>query len=136
MEDYRYTECGLNSVMISGLTPQIDDAGDEVVIIPNVNVLHRAIAESIVQHPNSISGPELRFLRTELGMTQSQLAQLVHKDAQTIGSRSGFFKYKMVSTTPNSESREVAVIVIPSPQAPSAKVVTVMWVDEIKHSGR
>jgi len=31
-----------------------------------------------------MSGKELRFLRTEMGMTQAELGQLLHRDAQTI----------------------------------------------------
>ncbi len=44
--------------------------------------------------------------------------------------RWGFFKYAMVCPTPNSNRREVKVIVIPSEQSCSAKIVTVMWADE------
>jgi DNA-binding transcriptional regulator YiaG len=85
MTDYRYTECGLDNVVIAGLEPVKDGAGQESIEIPNINMLHKAIAESIVRHENSISGKELRFLRTELGMTQTQLGQMVHRDAQSIG---------------------------------------------------
>jgi hypothetical protein len=44
--------------------------------------------------------------------------------------RTGFYKYKMINSTPNSNRREVRVVVIPSIQAAQAKVVTVMWADE------
>jgi hypothetical protein len=42
----------------------------------------------------------------------------------------GFYKYKMLNATPNSNRREVRVVVIPSLQAAQAKIVTVMWADE------
>lgn len=45
-------------------------------------------------------------------------------------------RYKMVSFTPNSERREVAIIVIPSYSSDEAKIVSVMWVDETTRSGR
>jgi DNA-binding XRE family transcriptional regulator len=32
-----------------------------------------------------MTGPELRFIRTEMGMTQAELAKVVHHDAQSIG---------------------------------------------------
>ena len=32
-----------------------------------------------------MTGKELRFLRTELGLTQAELAALVHRDHQSIG---------------------------------------------------
>lgn len=49
--------------------------------------------------------------------------------------RKGLFKYKMESTTPNSNNRRVRVVVIPSPRACEAKIVSVMWVDEPRQGG-
>lgn len=85
MSSYHYTECGLQNVFIRGLAPIIDDDGDEVIQIPSINGLHIAIAEGIVTHEKGISGDELRFLRTEMGYTQAELARVVHVDKQTIG---------------------------------------------------
>lgn len=84
MTIYRYTECGLDNVFIEGMNPCTDDHGEEVYHIPNPVGLHKAIAAGIVAHPKGMSGKELRFLRTEMGMTQAELARLVHRDAQTI----------------------------------------------------
>lgn len=81
---YRYTESGLDNVFIGGMEPCIDDHGEKVFHIPNPNELHKVIAKGIVAHPKGISGKELRFLRTEMGMTQAELAKLVHFDAQTV----------------------------------------------------
>lgn len=82
---YHYTECGLDNVYIQGLAPMIDDDGDEVIRITFILDLHRAIAEGIVGHPKGMSGRELRFLRGEMGMTQAELAGIVHVDKQTVG---------------------------------------------------
>jgi DNA-binding transcriptional regulator YiaG len=84
MEAYHYTESGLDNVLIYGMMPCIDDDGDEVVTIPNIVGLHRTIAEQIVEHQAGMSGKELRFLRTEMGMTQAELAKVVHHDAQSV----------------------------------------------------
>lgn len=81
---YRYTESGLDNVFIEGMEPCIDDHGEKVFHIPNPNDLHKVIATGIVAHPKGMSGKELRFLRTEMGMTQAELAKLVHFDAQTV----------------------------------------------------
>jgi DNA-binding transcriptional regulator YiaG len=83
--DYQYTECGLDNVLIKGMSVVVDDAGEEVYEIRNVLGLHKVIAACIVRHPHGISPPELRFLRTEMGMTQGELARLVKKDHQTVG---------------------------------------------------
>jgi transcriptional regulator with XRE-family HTH domain len=82
---HHYTESGLLNVYIEGIAVEIDDEGDEIVTIPAVNELHRTIALGIVSHAKGIAGEELRFLRTEMGLTQAELAALVHRDKQTIG---------------------------------------------------
>ncbi|WP_366925236.1 DUF4258 domain-containing protein [Novosphingobium sp. SCN 63-17] len=45
--------------------------------------------------------------------------------------RSGYNKYGMECTCPNSGSRAVRVIVIPDRKACFLKIITVMWVDEV-----
>jgi DNA-binding transcriptional regulator YiaG len=85
MIDYRYTESGLNNVTIRGMNVPVDDADDEVYCIPNILGLHKVIAQSIVTKPHGITGAELRFLRTEMGLTQAEMAEMVKKDHQTLG---------------------------------------------------
>lgn len=82
---YRYTECGLDNVLVHGIIPTIDDDGDEVITIRNINGLHRAIAMTIVERPGLMTGKELRFLRTEMGLTQAELAKLIHATPLTAG---------------------------------------------------
>lgn len=85
MSKYHYTECGLQNVFIEGLTPVEDAEGDLCIEITAVNALHMAIAEGIVRQIGSISAAELRFLRTEMGYTQAELARMVHANKQTVG---------------------------------------------------
>lgn len=85
MTKYHYIESGLDHVYITGLTPIVDDDGDEVIEIPYVAGLHAEIARGIVLSKGAIDGKELRFLRTEMGMTQAQLSEKVDVDAQTVG---------------------------------------------------
>lgn len=84
-EAYRYTECGLADVYIHGLEPFTDDAGERVFRIINVNGLHRVIAASIVVQDAAMDGKQVRFLRTEMGLTQAELGKVIHKEALTIG---------------------------------------------------
>jgi transcriptional regulator with XRE-family HTH domain len=84
MEGYRYTESGLDDVFIINASLVVDDAGEKTIVIPNVNGLHLAIAKGIVQKPSGITGKELRFLRTEMGMTQAELASLVDREPLAI----------------------------------------------------
>lgn len=83
--DYRYEECGLDNVILVGLEAYEDDGGESAVTIRNINGLHRAITEGIAKKPTGITGRELRFVRTELGQTQAEMAAVINKDVQTIG---------------------------------------------------
>lgn len=83
--EYRYTECGLPNVVIRGMQVIVDDDGEEVYCIRNVAGLHKVIAHCIITRTHSIKPDELRFLRTEMGLTRGELAELVKKDQQTIG---------------------------------------------------
>ena len=80
MDEYRYTECGLDNVIIKGAHFLSDDAGETCITIPNVNGLHQAIACGIIRRQSGMSGRELRFLRTAMGMTQAELAAMVHRE--------------------------------------------------------
>ena len=82
---YHYVECGLDNVLVYGVEPFIDDDGEEVVTIKNINGLHKAIALTIIGRNGLMSGKELRFLRTEMGMTQGELARYIHKEPISVG---------------------------------------------------
>lgn len=84
MSAYRYTDSGLDNVMVEGVNFLADDSGEECVMIPNINGLHKAIAYGIVSRRSSMNGSELRFLRTEMGMTQAELAEVLHREALAI----------------------------------------------------
>jgi len=84
MSAYRYTDSGLENVIIEGVNFLVDDSGDECVVIPNINGLHKAIAHGIVTRRSSMNGSEIRFLRTEMGMTQAELADVLHREALTL----------------------------------------------------
>ena len=80
---HHYTECGLANVWIEGLRIE-DDAGEKTIRIPNVRSLHHLISREVVTSPGTLTGPELRYLRTEMGFTQTQLGELVHRERLTI----------------------------------------------------
>ena len=81
---YRYTECGLDDVVIEGLEVATDDSGEEVYCIPNLPSLHRAIASSIINRKSGLSGKEFRFLRTEMGLSQTELAEVLSVSRPTV----------------------------------------------------
>ena len=83
---YRYTECGLDNVFIEGVDVVQDDHGETVYRIPNVLGLHGTIAHAIIgRRGQAMSGPELRFLRSEMGLTQEEMAKLLQCGRVTVG---------------------------------------------------
>lgn len=80
---YHYTECGLPNVWIQGVYA-VDDDGEETIHIPNIRGLHRLIAHAIIGCDGRLTGAEMRFLRSEMGMTQAKLARLIHRKRLTV----------------------------------------------------
>ncbi|MGR3984913.1 MAG: transcriptional regulator, partial [Gammaproteobacteria bacterium] len=80
---HRYTECGLPDIWIKGFSVR-DDAGEEVFVIPNIRLLHNLISHAVVMSDRSLSGPEIRFLRTEMGQTQDEFGRLVYREGATV----------------------------------------------------
>ncbi len=83
--DYRYDACGLDNVILKGLRVVQDDEGEHLITVPNVGLLHRVLTTTIAAKESGLQPKELRFLRTEMGMTQGQLAALVGKEVQAVG---------------------------------------------------
>lgn len=83
--DYHYDECGLENVVLKDFPVIVDDAGEEVISIPNVNRLHQVLVRAVASKSVGLQPSEIRFLRTEMGMSQAELAKIVGKDTQTIG---------------------------------------------------
>lgn len=84
MTTYHYTECGLENVFIEGMETIQDHNGEETMTIPAIGLLHQVIAEGIVCRKSKMSGRELRFLRTEMGLTQEKLADILKVTLLTI----------------------------------------------------
>ena len=84
MSTYRCTDSGLDNVIIEGVDFLADDSGEECLMIPNINGLHKTIAHGIVVRRAGMSGRELRFIRAELGMTQAELATMLHREALAV----------------------------------------------------
>lgn len=80
---YQYIESGLKNIWLeNGYTVKATPYG-EAVSIQDVPGLHRLIGSIIAQRPK-LSGPELRFLRKEMGMSQKALADFVGSSEQSV----------------------------------------------------
>lgn len=88
------------------------------------------------------SGRQLNFIRTKHANEQMLERSLIVGDVLHVlkrgfvydepepSTREGLFKYRMESSTPNSNQRTLRVVVIPCQRDSILKVVTVMWRDE------
>ena len=80
---YRYTESGLKNVWLTNGYTIKDTPYGKAVSIQDIEGLHRAIGSIIARRPK-LTGPELRFLRKEMGMSQKGMADLVGTSEQTV----------------------------------------------------
>ena len=88
-EGYRYTACGLDDVyLLNGYTGHETPYG-EGVSIEDADGLHRVIALDIVTSPRRIRGQEVRFLRSQLELSQEGLARVLRTSRPTIARYEG-----------------------------------------------
>ena len=76
MNHYHYTECGLPEVhLVNGFRFE-ESAYGETLSIDDVEGLHRVIGRRLALDAASLGGSEVRFLRREMGLAQTELARL------------------------------------------------------------
>lgn len=80
---YHYKESGLRNVWLqNGFTLHKTPYGDGVSIFA-VESLHKLILKELVKKAGRLTGPELRFIRKEMELSQANLAKLLGVNAQT-----------------------------------------------------
>ena len=81
---YHYTESGLSNVYLkNGFTVEKID-GEEYTSIDDMNGLHKAIAQAVVDSSKPLTHEEFKFLRIELNVSQKTLGTRFGVDEQTI----------------------------------------------------
>lgn len=79
-----YTACGLDDIyLMSGYEVEKTPYG-EGVSVRNVDQLHTAIGCYLTQQKRTLSGKELRFLRKQMDLTQSDLGKMLSLSAQQV----------------------------------------------------
>ncbi len=82
---HHYTECGLDAVYLAGVDICTCPACDEVFAsIPNVPDLHARIGEKLLKKKSLLNGPEIRFLRKNLGLSAKKFARYLSVDHATL----------------------------------------------------
>lgn len=75
--NYRYTECGLDSVNLVDVMVYNCKCGAIMPQIPAMGELHRTIAFSLINKETLLSGSEIRFLRKMAGLSGVEMSQLL-----------------------------------------------------------
>lgn len=81
---YHYRECGLPNVFLLNGFQEIETANGRAVSIQNVEGLHEAISRTIISEAPFLTGPEFRFVRKFLDLTQNEMATYLGLDEQSI----------------------------------------------------
>lgn len=81
---YHYTGCGLDNVWLTGGYRESQTPYGKGFAVEDIEGLHRAIGQYLVDCKPVFSGKEFRFLRNELELSQKSFGEIVGKDAQTV----------------------------------------------------
>lgn len=82
---YHLRESALKNVVLQGIEiVRCRECGNEDPIIPRFNDMMRTLALAVIGKPYRLVGEEVRWLRKFLGLTQDELARLIHVDKTTL----------------------------------------------------
>lgn len=85
MKEYHYTECGLDNIYLAnGFKITQSSDGEEEIFIHDIHGLNKAIGMTLISKRGSLSGNEIKFIRTTLDLSQSTLAKMLGCSYQTI----------------------------------------------------
>jgi DNA-binding transcriptional regulator YiaG len=81
---HRYVDCGLDNVYLNGGFEVEETPYGKAVSITDLDGLHKSIAQCLISKPQSLTGKEFRFLRTELDLSQETMGELCGVNDRTI----------------------------------------------------
>ncbi len=84
MQRYHYRECGLDNIYLLNGFRYSETPYGRAVHIEDIDGLHRAIGECLVFEKKTLTGKEVRFLRHELGLSQTVLGAMLGKSGQSV----------------------------------------------------
>jgi|SRR5450759_563027 len=84
-ENYRYDGCGLPGITLRDVeVSRCPECGEVEVAIPNIEGLHRVIAQSVARKHDRFTASEVRFLRKWLGLSGVDFASLMGVASETV----------------------------------------------------
>jgi DNA-binding transcriptional regulator YiaG len=106
-EPYHFTASGLpNIYLLNGVRIEPDADYGELVSIDHLPDLIMAIAFALVRKPDRLTGPEMRFLRKRIGLTQAELAKELWVTEQTVAN------YEKGKTEPGPADRALRFLLL------------------------
>jgi len=78
--DYRFEEIGMPVVLKNIELLRCGRCGNVDPVIPRMSQVYQVIALAIVRKNHPLSGREIEFLRTHLGLSRQEFASLLHVD--------------------------------------------------------
>lgn len=78
IRDHHFVESGLDNVWLEGMTVHVCPNGHELVAIPAMAKLHRAVALAIVSSGQRLAPPEVKYLRKYLGLSNQDFAKVMN----------------------------------------------------------
>jgi putative zinc finger/helix-turn-helix YgiT family protein len=81
---YRFTESGLNVILVGIELIRCSECGNEDPVLPNINGLMECLARAVIEKPWRLAGSEIKFLRKYLRMTGEAFASFVGVDKTTV----------------------------------------------------
>ena len=85
VQNYHYRECGLDNVILAGITVRTcPECGTLAPKIPRIEALHDCIAHALVTKVERLTPAEIVFLRKSLGWSGTFFADNMHSDRSQV----------------------------------------------------
>jgi putative transcriptional regulator len=82
---HNYKESGLSNIVLEGvMSYKCGKCGELHISLSNVLQLHQAIADMLLQKKELLTGAEVRFLRTHIGLSGAEFARLIDYDSASL----------------------------------------------------
>ena len=85
VRNYHYRECGLDNVILAGITVRsCPECGALAPKIPRIEALHDRIAHALIMKEERLTPAEIVFLRKSLGWSGTLFADNIHSDRSQV----------------------------------------------------
>jgi putative zinc finger/helix-turn-helix YgiT family protein len=84
-ENFRYEACGLPRITLIGVeVSRCPQCGEFEVAIPQIDDLHKTIAQALIRKTSPLSAAEIRYLRKFLGWSGANFAKHIGVAPETV----------------------------------------------------